>query len=209
MNYLREDTVDPIGHQLSSLWWGTIAVGANRMDDMVYVVLPDGSPNHQVGPCYWQARDSFSMPKRGEKCLFSFDNRQQPWVVAWWPDQPILTDKVHNVNASGEPSLQNGWLIYGAGYTPPGFWRDNQNMVYVWGLINKTTAVTPGETMFVLPSTHRPSTEHIFTTSGFNGTSYYNSRIDVQPNGVLSAIEVKGGSNTFFSLDGISFKIGT
>jgi hypothetical protein len=67
------------------LWYGTIAETVGDFAERVMVNLPDFSPDHQVGPCMWQSRDDVNMPTRDDRCLVVFDNRGQPWVLAWWP----------------------------------------------------------------------------------------------------------------------------
>jgi hypothetical protein len=68
-----------------TLWYGTIANDATDFTDLVDVVLPDFDEKLQWRDCFWQSRDATTLPQRGDKCLVMFDNRNQPWVVAWWP----------------------------------------------------------------------------------------------------------------------------
>lgn len=55
------------------------------LSNRVYVILPDFDPSFKWGPCRWQSRDNLTRPQSGEECLVLFDNRGDPWVVAWWP----------------------------------------------------------------------------------------------------------------------------
>lgn len=68
------------------LWYGTIAEDIQDMGEQAFVVLPDFADDKQVGPCFWQARNSTDLPQRGDRCVLIFDNRQQPWILSWWPD---------------------------------------------------------------------------------------------------------------------------
>lgn len=76
---LRDDSV-PIGPQ-----FGLLAATATDFAELLPVTLPDFDPTLQWGPCRWQARDDHSMPRRGDRCLVIFDNRNNPVIVMWWP----------------------------------------------------------------------------------------------------------------------------
>lgn len=66
-------------------WYGQIAKDVADFDERCFVLLPDFAQDNQLGPCFWQARDSVLLPSRGDRCLVVFDNRGQIWVLAWWP----------------------------------------------------------------------------------------------------------------------------
>lgn len=67
------------------LMYGTVAKAAADITDLVPVILPDYDEHLQWGPCRWQSRDAVSLPAKGNACLVAFDNRREPWIVAWWP----------------------------------------------------------------------------------------------------------------------------
>lgn len=67
------------------LVYGTIAVAPSDINDLIPVTIPDFDPDLQWGPCRWQSRDATSLPAQGDPCLIAFDNRRDPWIVAWWP----------------------------------------------------------------------------------------------------------------------------
>lgn len=69
----------------STAWYGKIAKAPTDITDTLEIVLPDFDEQLRWGPCRWQSRDDVSLPKRGDSCLVLFDNRNKPWVVAWWP----------------------------------------------------------------------------------------------------------------------------
>ena len=65
--------------------YGIIAANATDLTDLVPIIIPDFDQNLTWGPCRWQSRDDVSLPAKGDECLVVFDNRRQPWIVAWWP----------------------------------------------------------------------------------------------------------------------------
>lgn len=67
------------------LWYGTFAADVDDLTDLAPVIIPEFDPGLQWGPARWQARDSVSLPRKGDSCLVAFDNRREPWVIAWWP----------------------------------------------------------------------------------------------------------------------------
>ena len=67
------------------VWYATIAKDATDLSDLLPVVIPEYDPALEWGPCRWQARDAVSLPNKGDRCLVIFDNRNQPWITAWWP----------------------------------------------------------------------------------------------------------------------------
>lgn len=120
------------------------------------------------------------------------------------------------------PTLLNGWIPYGAGYTTPAYRRKN-GIVYLRGLIRSGT-VGSSTPFFVLPSGFRPpsSTYHIYTgtvggiTSGAasTGTAHthtstnHGGRINIGGSSASSDGYVTTESpigNGWVSLDGISF----
>lgn len=68
-----------------TVWYGVVASAATDLSDRIAVVVPDFHPDFRWENCFWQSRDSVSLPARGDRCLVVLDNRQQPWVLAWWP----------------------------------------------------------------------------------------------------------------------------
>jgi len=67
------------------VWYGTFAKDVNDFIDLAPVIIPEFDPHLQWGPCRWQSRDATSLPRKGDQCLIIFDDRREPWVVAWWP----------------------------------------------------------------------------------------------------------------------------
>lgn len=81
---IRQD-IDSAPKPQQGNWYGTFAAAVTDIANMAYVILPDYDENIIWGPCRWQSRDEISLPAKGDECLVEFDNRNQPWVVAWWP----------------------------------------------------------------------------------------------------------------------------
>lgn len=75
----------PETEQHLAAWFGTVSVAPADLTDFVTVILPEYDSDLQWGPCRWQSRDATSLPAIGDECLVMFDNRKNPWVVAWWP----------------------------------------------------------------------------------------------------------------------------
>lgn len=81
--FLHEET-QPLDESVQ-FWYGQIAEDVTDFNVKAMVVLPDFAPNTQLGPCFWQARNGVDLPERGNRCIVVFDNRQQLWIIAWWP----------------------------------------------------------------------------------------------------------------------------
>lgn len=66
-------------------WYAIVATNATDLSDSLEVVIPAFDKNLRFGPCRWQSRDAVSLPARGDEALVVFDERKQPWIIAWWP----------------------------------------------------------------------------------------------------------------------------
>jgi len=80
---MRDNIPDP--PEGRNIWFGVFAAAASDLSDMLPVIIPEFDTHLQWGPCMWQSRDDVSLPAKGDPCLVIFDNRRNPWVVAWWP----------------------------------------------------------------------------------------------------------------------------
>jgi hypothetical protein len=94
------------------------------------------------------------------------------------------------------PTLVNGWVNYGSGFNPAGYFQDKNGVVHLRGLVRNGTA---GSIIFTLPSSYRPESRELFAVIANSELG----RCDVLPNGTVQAVL---GSNTWFSLDGITFR---
>lgn len=77
---LRQENDSPI-----EIWFGIFSKNVSDLSEMCYVILPDFSEDHELGPCFWQSRDADSLPARGDRCAVVTDNQDNVWVIAWWP----------------------------------------------------------------------------------------------------------------------------
>jgi hypothetical protein len=69
------------------IWYGVIAEDITDLEQRVTFVIPEFDSRKRWGPARWQARGDIAMPSRDDVCLVAFDNRLEPWVIAWWPFQ--------------------------------------------------------------------------------------------------------------------------
>ena len=107
-------------------------------------------------------------------------------------------DKKHVVGATGEPAFQNSWVPYASGFDPPFFYKDNEQRVWLQGLIKSGTV--PG-VVFTLPIGYRPlGGQQVFVVIS-NGAL---GRVDVLASG---DVYVNTGNAGYVSLAGISFRI--
>jgi hypothetical protein len=96
--------------------------------------------------------------------------------------------------------LQNNWVNYGNGYSTIAMYKDPEGVVHLRGLI-KDGLNEQNTTIVTLPSGYRPVLGHqIFQV--INGVDTF-GRIDVESDG---DVIFRGITNTFISLDQISFK---
>jgi hypothetical protein len=102
----------------------------------------------------------------------------------------------HEIGATGEPAFSNSWVNYGAGYNTAAFFKDPNGVVHLKGLIKSGTVTNAA---FTLPSGYRPAATEVQPIVS-NGAAGY---IDVLTNGM---VRVMGGSSTWASLDGITFR---
>lgn len=98
------------------------------------------------------------------------------------------------------PNLQNGWVNYGDGFAPIAMYKDLKGVVHMQGLIKN--GLNQQNTVIVnLPAGYRPVNGHqIYAVPNGNNTA---GRIDVETDG---DVIFRGITNTFISLDQISFK---
>lgn len=75
----------PVAPEGRYAWYGTFAKAVPDLTSLALVILPEFDEHLEWGPCRWQSRDAVSLPAKGDSCLVIFDNRRQPWIVAWWP----------------------------------------------------------------------------------------------------------------------------
>jgi hypothetical protein len=112
----------------------------------------------------------------------------------------------HEVGAAGQPAFENGWVNYGGSFATAAFYKDTLGVVHLRGLVMSGTA---GTTIFQLPVGYRPGSNKIFTTRNASGSGEL--RIEQDCFFVCTDFQyviATTGSNTWFSLEGVSFRAG-
>lgn len=97
------------------------------------------------------------------------------------------------------PTLQNGWINYGAAYESATYWKDKCGVVHLAGMI-KSGTTTAETVIFTLPEGYRPRTSEKFLAVSLNAICV----IDVYSSGAV-AIKTEANSG-WLSLSGISFR---
>ena len=92
----------------------------------------------------------------------------------------------------------NSWVNYDSGYNPGGYYRDNNGIVHLRGLIKSGT----NDSICTLPAGYRPG-YRILTNGHTNYTGA--CRVDIKTDGLVT-LEHSTYSNTWLCLDGIHFK---
>jgi hypothetical protein len=106
-----------------------------------------------------------------------------------------------NVGASGAPPFTNGWANYLTGYAPAAYWKDENGIVTVEGMVKSGTL---GLAAFVLPPGFRPDQSRIYP-------AWSNSvlgLVQVTSTGQVQPLAVGTASNASYSLDAIRFRTG-
>lgn len=111
--------------------------------------------------------------------------------------RPLMTpEDWHSVGAAGEPAFQNSWANYDtANFNAAGYYKDPLGRVWLRGLVKDGT----GPVIFTLPAGYRPYRTEIHVCS--SNSAYGEARVNVAGEVVFQV-----GSNTWISLDGITFR---
>lgn len=101
------------------------------------------------------------------------------------------------------PTLLNSWVNFDANtYNTAGYMKDSLGFVHLKGLIKDGTA-TAGTDLFSLPTGYRPEKLEIHIVNSWNGSAYVQGDCRIKTTG---EVEIQNGANTWFCLDGITFK---
>jgi hypothetical protein len=103
------------------------------------------------------------------------------------------------IEAWTAPALLNGWVNYGAGFNPVGYWRDPHGVVHLRGVVKSGATAT--SVIFVLPAGYRPANREAIAVDA--GGAF--GRVDVLPSGDVTPVF---GSVAYMTLDGITFRAG-
>lgn len=132
---------------------------------------------------------------------------------AWFPIVARTVDGVSTTyrTVTGEqvdywrtPTFQNGWKNLGSGFSTAAY-RKEGGVVRLRGVVNSGTLDGGGgatATIFTLPAGFRPELRTMHAVSSANPGDAY-GRVDVGTDGTVKAI---AGSNSFMSLDNVSFR---
>ena len=95
------------------------------------------------------------------------------------------------------PTLQNGWVNYGSGWTNLQYTKAADGVVTVRGLV-KSGTTTGGTTIATLPSGYLPPAQELFATTSTTSSADVFGRVDVTTGGNI--IFQSGGSNLWFAV---------
>lgn len=102
------------------------------------------------------------------------------------------------------PTLQNGWVYYGAPYELPGYYMDAAGVVHLRGLVKNGTVgnTTP---IFTLPASYRPAYTQI--RPAISNDVFCEIRVGAvaDPNTAPGAVVAYSGGGPWVSLSGIAF----
>lgn len=87
--------------------------------------------------------------------------------------------------------LLSSWANAGAGYTPTGYWKDSQGIVWLRGRITGGAAPSAA---FTLPVKYRPEYTHTYAT-------YSGAVVEVRADGTVQVV-----SGSTVALDQVSFR---
>lgn len=102
------------------------------------------------------------------------------------------------VGAVQVPTLNGGWINYGAGYRGAEYRVDPQGRVTIEGMVQAPSGSSTTLTLFTLQTGYRPPAQLVFTCMGAGGPF----RVDVLPDG---SVNLTGANVVFASLSGVSF----
>ena len=129
------------------------------------------------------------------------------------PLQPQIKAKYFSQHTGVEGVL--GWVDYGHGYPGATYYRDQEGIVHLDGVVQSYLFAPPGippqysnlctnerPPIFLLPPAYRPSQRRVFAVD----SNYHHGRVDVTAQGQV--ICMSGAGDQYVSLDGITFRAG-
>ncbi|EQC50352.1 hypothetical protein M899_2545 [Bacteriovorax sp. BSW11_IV] len=111
--------------------------------------------------------------------------------------ESVEIHKIPTLESWQSPTFQNSWTNYNNGYSPAGYYKDNNGIVHLRGLITGGTFVTCA---FTLPTGYTPAYRILQSVQTDPNTI---GRMDILTNG---CVQPTSGSNVWISLEGISFR---
>ena len=103
-------------------------------------------------------------------------------------------------------SYGTGWVDYGGGYQA-GQYKKVGDLVFLRGLVRRTTTSAGDITIGTLPAGYRPAARLMMSTTGYWSSAYQLTRVEILTTGVVQFAGSIGVTVDFFSLDSIVFSI--
>jgi len=131
------------------------------------------------------------------------------WVLSLIQNNPTLRiaafqlpnpDVKHFVGSSADAPFLNGWVNFGSPWAPASYFKDLSGIVHLQGQVKGGTV---GSAIFTFPPAYQPQYAHHFECDS-NGSA---SSLTITAGGDVVPDASGGGSNIWFSLSGISFRI--
>lgn len=135
----------------------------------------------------------------GAIARISIQNEQYIWCEAGANNWVTLEGIYCRAGQEDEviaPTMQNGWLNYSDAWAWAGYWKDDNGIVHLQGLIKSGTV---GSAAFTLPDGYRPDLRRLYKTLTDNNVL---GRVDVLANGEVQPIVA---NPNWISLSGIQF----
>lgn len=146
---------------------------------------------------YWRGDKTWQDLNKAAVGLGSADNTSDANKPVSTAQQAALDAKADKaLEAWTAPTLANSWINNGSGYNSVGFYKDRFGVVHLRGLIKSGSMQARA---FTLPAGYRPPAREFFGTVS---NALFGS-VFVDPDG---AVVPWSGSNTWFSLDGLTFR---
>lgn len=157
--------------------------------------VTDGSTNWNTA--YTHSQLTSGNPHSVSKSDVSLGSVEDTALSTWAGTSNITTLGTITQTSWTAPSLLNSWANYGGAYNSAGYFKDSLGIVHLRGLVKDGTI---GQSIFTLPAGYRPTANEVLVTIS-NGAI---GRIDIAADGNVYATT---GDNTWFSLDGVTFRV--
>ena len=116
-----------------------------------------------------------------------------------------IPEDTHAVGSTGEPAFENSWVNYDTTTWPAAGFYKAGGRVWLQGMVNRGASALTLSTVFTLPDGYRPAKRSLLTATATGALA----RVDVYSDGqvqLVSGTVGTGGSSSYLSLEGISFR---